>query len=94
MRWTYRVLVILAIGLGAVAVLCIAAPALVPTTYSQSDLMRPEILVAGVAELVRVPATSLALIAAIGAVFVRAITWKPSASRAGRVGRLNRRREL
>jgi hypothetical protein len=91
MRGTYRVLVILAIGLGVVAVLCIAAPALAPPTYSQSDLMRPEILVAGVAELVRVPATSLALLAAIAAVFVRALTWKPSARRAGR---LSRRREL
>jgi hypothetical protein len=91
MRGTYRVLMILASGLGAVAVLCIAAPALVPPTYSQSDLMRPEILVAGVAELVRVPATSLALLAAIGAVFARAVTWKPSA---GRAARLSRRREL
>ena len=77
MRGTVRTLVILAVVFGAAALLCMIAPGLAPSSYSQSDLMRPEILTAGLAEVVRVPATSFALLCAIGAVFVRGLTWRP-----------------
>lgn len=77
MRGAYRTLVILAIVFGAVAVLCMVAPTIAPTTYGQADLMRPEILTAGLAQLVRAPATVFALIFATAAVFVRAVAWRP-----------------
>lgn len=68
-------LVIGAVVCAAVALICAVTPAvLVPAGLTYSSLA-PGNFATGLADLVRTPAITFALACAVGAVFVRALTW-------------------
>ncbi|WP_431279113.1 hypothetical protein [Leifsonia poae] len=78
MRKTFRVLVIFAIVCTAIAILSALVPAFVPSGSRNFFYPAPGSFVAGLADLVRGPAVTFALAGAVGAVFVRALTWQRS----------------
>jgi hypothetical protein len=71
----FRVLVILAIGCGLVGLICGTMP-FIWQPQERSSFFIAGSFVSGTAELLRTPATVLALAAAVGAVFLRALTWR------------------
>jgi hypothetical protein len=87
MKRAFRILVLLAIVFGAVGLLCGALP-LIWLPQERSAFFLAGSFVSGTADLLRTPATVLALSAAVAAVFLRALTW-----RSGKPGSLTERRE-
>jgi hypothetical protein len=68
-------LVILAICCGLVGLLCGAMP-FIWQPQERSSFFVAGSFVSGTVDLLRTPATVLALAAAVGAVFLRALTWR------------------
>jgi hypothetical protein len=75
MKRAFRVLVILAIGCGLVGLICGAMP-FIWQPEARSSFLIAESFVSGTADLLRTSATVLALAAAVGAVFLRGLTWR------------------
>ncbi|HEV7185691.1 MAG: hypothetical protein ACHP7F_04645 [Actinomycetales bacterium] len=86
MRRAFRTLVIIAIVCTAVAILVVLIPALSSADSQNTPILAPGSFSAGLADLVRAPAITVALASGVGAVFVRALTWrrKPHRSAEGR----------
>ena len=74
-RRVVRTLVILAIVCSAVALLVVMIPPFSSAGPSNTSILAPGSFAAGLADLVRAPAITFALASAVGAVFVRALTW-------------------
>jgi hypothetical protein len=72
----FRLLVIVAIACTVVAVASALVPAFVPSGSRNYYFLAPGSFAAGLADLVRTPAITFALASAVGAVFVRALTWQ------------------
>jgi hypothetical protein len=75
MKRAFRVLVILATCCGVAGLLCVAMP-FIWQPEARSSFFIVGSFASGTAELLRTPATVLALAAAVGAVFLRALTWR------------------
>jgi hypothetical protein len=82
---SFRILVWLAVGFAALSVLCVAISAFT-SPLPPYLLASPASFTAGVADLVRTPALTFTLLCAVGAVFVRALTWHPGSRRPRRAG--------
>ncbi|MFF1876877.1 hypothetical protein [Leifsonia sp. NPDC058230] len=79
MRKTFRILVTIALACAGVALLSALVPAFFPSGSRYYYFLAPGSFVAGLADLVRTPAITFALASAVGAVFVRALTWQRKA---------------
>jgi hypothetical protein len=78
---TFRLLVIIALACTAVAVGSALVPAFIPSGARYYYFLAPGSFAAGLADLVRTPAITFALASAVGAVYVRALTWHPKRRR-------------